>query len=108
MITALPKIELHLHLEGAAPPGFIRGLAKEKHIDLAGQDLSALAGHFCFGFVQGVLLHVHQHQVHAEFGPDAGAFQTKSGTGTGQDSGFAFEVVNHGETFFNVNPTRGK
>ena len=36
MITALPKIELHLHLEGAAPPGFIRGLAKEKHIDLAG------------------------------------------------------------------------
>ncbi|WP_333829630.1 adenosine deaminase [Pararhodobacter sp.] len=33
---ALPKVELHLHLEGAAPPGFIRGLAKEKHIDIAG------------------------------------------------------------------------
>ena len=32
----LPKIELHLHLEGAAPPAFIRGLAKEKHIDLSG------------------------------------------------------------------------
>ena len=31
-----PKIELHLHLEGAAPPAFIRGLAKQKHIDLAG------------------------------------------------------------------------
>ena len=31
-----PKIELHLHLEGAAPPAFIRGLAKEKHIDLSG------------------------------------------------------------------------
>jgi adenosine deaminase len=30
------KIELHLHLEGAAPPRFIAGLAKEKHIDVAG------------------------------------------------------------------------
>lgn len=29
-------IELHLHLEGAAPPAFIRGLAAEKRIDLAG------------------------------------------------------------------------
>jgi adenosine deaminase len=32
----LPKIELHLHLEGAAPPAFIRGLAREKHMDLSG------------------------------------------------------------------------
>lgn len=32
----LPKVELHLHHEGAAPPAFIRGLAKEKHVDLAG------------------------------------------------------------------------
>ncbi len=31
-----PKIELHLHLEGAAPASFIRGLAKEKKMDLAG------------------------------------------------------------------------
>lgn len=30
------KIELHLHLEGAAPPSFIRGLAKEKRLDIAG------------------------------------------------------------------------
>ena len=36
MTRDLPKVELHLHLEGAAPPAFIRGLAKEKHIDLAG------------------------------------------------------------------------
>jgi adenosine deaminase len=35
-VKELPKIELHLHLEGAAPPAFIRGLAKKKHIDLSG------------------------------------------------------------------------
>ena len=33
---ALPKVELHLHLEGAAPPAFVRGLASEKHLDLGG------------------------------------------------------------------------
>tara|TARA_R110002094_G_scaffold174445_1_gene155285 strand:+ start:597 stop:1598 length:1002 start_codon:yes stop_codon:yes gene_type:complete len=33
---ALPKAELHLHLEGAAPPAFIRGLSKEKGIDISG------------------------------------------------------------------------
>jgi adenosine deaminase len=32
----MPKVELHLHLEGAAPPGFIRGLAQEKSVDLQG------------------------------------------------------------------------
>lgn len=32
----MPKVELHLHLEGAAPPAFIKGLAKEKKIDLSG------------------------------------------------------------------------
>jgi adenosine deaminase len=32
----LPKIELHLHHEGAAPPGFIRGLAQEKNVDIGG------------------------------------------------------------------------
>ncbi|MDP5306407.1 adenosine deaminase [Paracoccus spongiarum] len=30
------KTELHLHLEGAAPPGFIRSLAAERHEDLSG------------------------------------------------------------------------
>lgn len=33
---SMPKIELHTHLEGCAPPDFIRGLAKEKSIDLSG------------------------------------------------------------------------
>lgn len=33
---SLPKVELHMHLEGAAPPAFIRGLAREKSIDLSG------------------------------------------------------------------------
>ncbi len=33
---ALPKVELHTHIEGAAPPAFIRGLAKEKSVDLSG------------------------------------------------------------------------
>ncbi|MFE3836272.1 adenosine deaminase [Pseudogemmobacter sonorensis] len=36
MVRGLPKVELHLHLEGAAPPAFIRGLAAEKHTDISG------------------------------------------------------------------------
>lgn len=32
----LPKLELHLHLEGGAPPPFIRGLAAEKGLNLDG------------------------------------------------------------------------
>ncbi len=35
-MTDIPLIELHLHLEGAAPPAFIRGLAQEKGINLDG------------------------------------------------------------------------
>ncbi len=35
-IATLPKVELHLHLEGAAPPEFIRGLAARKNIDISG------------------------------------------------------------------------
>lgn len=30
-----PKVELHLHHEGAAPPAFIRGLAQEKKVDIS-------------------------------------------------------------------------
>lgn len=35
-IMRLPKVELHLHHEGAAPPAFIKGLAKEKSVNLDG------------------------------------------------------------------------
>ena len=34
-VKSIPKIELHLHLEGAAPPNFIRSLALKKKIDLS-------------------------------------------------------------------------
>lgn len=34
-IRALPKVELHTHFEGMAPPAFIRGLAKEKKVNLS-------------------------------------------------------------------------
>jgi adenosine deaminase len=33
-IQRLPKVELHLHHEGAAPPSFIKGLAQEKSVNL--------------------------------------------------------------------------
>lgn len=32
----MPKVELHTHLEGCAPPAFIKGLAAEKNIDISG------------------------------------------------------------------------
>jgi adenosine deaminase len=41
-----PKIELHLHLEGAAPPAFVRGLAAEKRADIGG--IFDSSGHYAF------------------------------------------------------------
>lgn len=43
---SLPKIELHLHLEGAAPPDLIRRLAREKSVDIAG--VFDEQGHYTF------------------------------------------------------------
>lgn len=46
----LPKIELHLHLEGAAAPGFVRSLAGEKAMDLSG--IFDASGNYAYdGFV---------------------------------------------------------
>ncbi|MDG1802741.1 MAG: adenosine deaminase, partial [Paracoccaceae bacterium] len=33
---SIPKVELHLHLEGAADPDFVRQIASEKKIDVSG------------------------------------------------------------------------
>ncbi len=49
-VTDLPKVELHLHHEGAAPPDFIRQLAYEKKIDLSGI-FDANGGYVFEGFV---------------------------------------------------------
>lgn len=42
----LPKLELHLHLEGAAPPDFIRETAARKGVDLPG--IFDAAGHYAY------------------------------------------------------------
>ncbi len=34
-LKRMPKVELHHHIEGAAPPAFIRGLADEKGLDIS-------------------------------------------------------------------------
>lgn len=48
-----PKLELHLHLEGAADPAFIRGLAQEKGISLDG--VFDEAGHYKYDGFDGFL-----------------------------------------------------
>ncbi len=42
--TTFPKLELHLHLEGAAPPPLVRRLAAEKGLDMTG--VFDAAGHY--------------------------------------------------------------
>ncbi|MCT8161541.1 adenosine deaminase [Pseudoruegeria sp. SHC-113] len=45
-VSDLPKVELHLHIEGAAPPAFIKGLAQEKGVNLTG--VFDERGHYAF------------------------------------------------------------
>lgn len=35
-MTNIPKVELHLHIEGAAPPALIRDISREKSVDIGG------------------------------------------------------------------------
>jgi len=44
--VALPKVELHLHLEGAAPPELIQEMAAEKSLDISG--IFDAAGNYSF------------------------------------------------------------
>jgi hypothetical protein len=72
------------------------------HIDLAGQHLRAGGAHFGRGRVERVLLHVDQHQVHAQPGANARAFQAEARAGAGQNGGLAFEIGNHGFAFLRM------
>lgn len=49
----MKKIELHLHLEGAAPPAFIKSLAAEKKADLSG--VFDAQGHYAYDGFDGFL-----------------------------------------------------
>ncbi|MGH1367029.1 MAG: adenosine deaminase [Maritimibacter sp.] len=46
-LKSLPKIELHHHLEGAAPARFIRDLAQQKNMDVSG--IFDERGHYKYG-----------------------------------------------------------
>nr|WP_153748641.1 adenosine deaminase [Rhodovulum strictum] len=50
-MTALPRIELHHHLEGAAPPALIRDMARARHVDISGI-FGPDGGYFCRDFPQ--------------------------------------------------------
>ncbi|SLN48558.1 Aminodeoxyfutalosine deaminase [Roseivivax jejudonensis] len=66
-IARLPKVELHLHLEGAAPPAFVRGLAAEKRVDL-GRIFRADGGYAFEGF--GPFLSVYEAATSVIDGPE--------------------------------------
>ena len=46
-----PKAELHVHLEGAAPPDLVRRLAKRNKIDLPGEIFAANGAFAWDGFL---------------------------------------------------------
>ena len=70
-------------------------LRRIRHIDLARQHLDTSGFHLDLGRVQRVLLHIDQHQVHAACSADAGAFEAEARTGTSENGGFVFEILNH-------------
>lgn len=51
-LSDLPKIDLHLHLEGAAPPALLRDIARQNHLDLSG--LFDAAGQYRFAGAEGL------------------------------------------------------
>ena len=76
-----PGQAFHLVLAGHVDPA-------RKHLHARGLDLGG-------GLVQRVLLHVHQHQVHAQLGADAGALQPETRPRAGEHRRLALEVLNH-------------
>ena len=75
--------------------GQLLHLGGVRHIDLAGQHLAACGLHLGSGGVQRVLLHIHQHQVHAQARANAGTFQPKARACAGQHRRLAGKVVDH-------------
>jgi hypothetical protein len=73
------------------------------HIDLARQHRHPGGGlHLGGGFVQRVLLHVDQHQVHAEPGANARALQPEAGARAGENCRFALEIRDHASAFLRM------
>ncbi len=62
------------------------------HIAAHGQHLYALHFQFCLRFVESVLLHIGQHEFHAELRADIGKFAAKSACAAGDDRNPALEI----------------
>ncbi len=70
-----PKIELHIHLEGAAPPELVRRMAAEKHVDLSG--IFDAQGRYAYdGFLD--FLRVYEAATQVLTGPDDFARLTRA------------------------------
>jgi adenosine deaminase len=54
-LNALPKAELHLHLEGSLEPELLFALAERNHIALPWQDVDSLRGAYAFNNLQEFL-----------------------------------------------------
>jgi hypothetical protein len=66
-----------------------------RDIQREGQHLRTCRLHLGSSPVQRILLHIGQHQVHAQLGTQAGALQAKAGTCAGQNGCFTFEICDH-------------